>query len=36
MKNFKTKDLNRSFLGLKECWQIRAKLLETNEKLTKE
>ena len=36
MKNIKIKDFIRSFSGLKECWQIRSKLLETNEKLTKE
>ena len=36
MKNIKIKDLNRSFSDLKECWQIRATLLKTNEKLTKE
>ena len=36
MKNIKIKELDRSFSDLKECWRIRAKLLETNEKLTKE
>ena len=36
MKNIKIKDLNGSFSDPKQCWQIIAKLLETNEKLTKE
>ena len=34
MKNIKSKDLERSFKDLQECWRIEAKLLKTNEQLT--